>query len=184
VVRINSQSGKGGVAYVLSTRLGLHPPRELQVEFAQVVQARADAEGGEIDPDRICALFQREYVAQPLMKVPLFDTMVPAHLHVDGAAFAVGAARADEVEQIRHALLRWNVDVRAVHRTGTGLAGSTGMAVYAELRLDDRTYWGAAMADDLAAAVSGAMRSAAARVPRTAEVRRPGAEFRLVREAG
>jgi 2-isopropylmalate synthase len=179
VVRINSQSGKGGVAYVLSTRLGLHPPRELQIEFAQVVQAQADAEGGEIDPDRICALFQREYVAQPLMRVPLFDTMVPAHLHVDGAAFAVGAARADEIDQIRRSLLRWNVDVRAVHRTGTGLAGSTGMAVYAELRLDSGTYWGAATADDLEAAVSGAMRSAAARVPgarRTAETRRSGAE--------
>jgi 2-isopropylmalate synthase len=174
VVRINSQSGKGGVAYVLSTRLGLHPPRDLQVEFAKVVQGRADVEGGEIDADRVCALFRREYVSRPLVSVPLrFDTLVPADLHIDGAAFAVGAARADEVEEIRQALLQWGVDVRAVHRTGTGLAGNAGLAVYAELRLGDRTHWGAAVADDLAAAVSAAVRSAAARLSRTTEVTAP-----------
>jgi 2-isopropylmalate synthase len=151
------------------------------VEFARVIQARADAETGEIDPDRICALFQREYLAQPLVSVPLrFDALVPADLHVDGAAFAVGAARADEVEEIRRALLRWGVDVRAVHRTGTGLAGTDGLAVYAELRLDGRTQWGAAVAGDLSAAVSSAVRSAAARLSRGSDlplpVRRLGAE--------
>ncbi|GIF09464.1 2-isopropylmalate synthase [Actinoplanes siamensis] len=168
VVRINSQSGKGGVAYVLSTRLGLHPPRELQMEFTGLVQSCADAEGGEIEPERVCTLFRDEYVSQPLMAVPLsFAHPVPAYLHIDGAAFTVGGQRTDELERISQSLARWGVEVRAVHRTGTGLAESTGLAVYAELRVGEETLWGTGVEADLPAAISAAVRSALARVGRT-----------------
>ncbi|GIJ75023.1 2-isopropylmalate synthase [Virgisporangium ochraceum] len=167
VVRINSQSGKGGIAYVLSTRLGLHPPRELQMEFARVVQSHADGEGGEIDPDRICALFRDGYMSGSLMAVPLsFSDLVPAYLHVDGAAFTVGGERTEELDRIRRALARWSIDVRAVHRTGTALADSAGLAVYAELRVGGDTLWGVGVEADLAAAVSAAVRSAVARTGR------------------
>ncbi|NGM15207.1 2-isopropylmalate synthase [Verrucosispora sp. CWR15] len=168
VVRINSQSGKGGVAYVLSSRLGLHPPRDLQLEFAGLVQSYADAEGGEIDPERVCALFRDEYVSGSLMVVPVATARpVSAYLHIDGAAFTVGGQRTDELERIGRALARWGVEVRAVHRTGTGLADSTGLVVYAELRVGDETLWGAGIEAELPAAVSAAVRSAVARVGRT-----------------
>ncbi|MFG1675385.1 2-isopropylmalate synthase [Micromonospora sp. NPDC049282] len=169
VVRINSQSGKGGVAYVVSSMLGLNLPRDLQVEFAALVQAHADAEGGEVGPERIAALFRAEYISRPLVALPLpLPAAVPAYLHVDGAAFEVGAARADQVEQVRDRLVPWGIDVHAVHRTGTALTGGGGLAVYAELRAADRVLWGVGVDADLEAAVSAAVRSAAARLNRMA----------------
>jgi 2-isopropylmalate synthase len=167
VVRINSQSGKGGVAYVISSSLGLNLPRGLQAEFAARVQGLADAEGGEIDPARISTLFVREYVTRSLVAVPVSPPApvpVPAVLHVDGAAFEVGAARADRVERISTNLLRWGIDVRAVHRTGTALAGCAGLAVYAELRAGEQVHWGAGVDEDLEVAVAAAVRSAIARM--------------------
>src|SRR5690606_30769981 len=52
VIRVNSQSGKGGVAYLLKTDHALDLPRKLQIEFSRVVQAKTDAEGGEVTSDQ------------------------------------------------------------------------------------------------------------------------------------
>jgi 2-isopropylmalate synthase len=65
VVRVNSQSGKGGVAYLLKTDHALDLPRRLQIEFSQVVQAKTDAEGGEVTSDDIWKIFQDEYLPAP-----------------------------------------------------------------------------------------------------------------------
>jgi 2-isopropylmalate synthase len=62
VIRVNSQSGKGGVAYLLKTDHALDLPRKLQIEFSAVVQAKTDAEGGEITSDEIWSIFQDEYL--------------------------------------------------------------------------------------------------------------------------
>ena len=62
VVRVNSQSGKGGVSYLLKSEHGLDLPRRLQVEFSQVVQKRTDAEGGELSGAQIWAMFADEYL--------------------------------------------------------------------------------------------------------------------------
>jgi len=65
VVRVNSQSGKGGVAYLLKADHSLDLPRKLQIEFSGVVQAKTDAEGGEVTSDEIWSLFQDEYLPAP-----------------------------------------------------------------------------------------------------------------------
>ncbi len=62
VIRVNSQSGKGGVAYLLKTDHALDLPRRLQIEFSGVVQAKTDAEGGEVSSDQIWAIFTDEYL--------------------------------------------------------------------------------------------------------------------------
>ncbi|HEX2494244.1 MAG TPA: 2-isopropylmalate synthase [Steroidobacter sp.] len=62
VIRVNSQSGKGGVAYLLERDYGLAMPRRLQIEFSQVVQAVADATGKELTSQQIWSLFEREYL--------------------------------------------------------------------------------------------------------------------------
>jgi len=62
IVRVNSQSGKGGVAYLMETAHGLVMPRRLQVEFSGAVQRHADAQGGEVTPEQLWALFAREYL--------------------------------------------------------------------------------------------------------------------------
>ena len=65
VVRINSQSGKGGVAYVLERDYRITLPRWLQIEFAKVVQREAETNGGEIDSDTIHRLFEERYLKVP-----------------------------------------------------------------------------------------------------------------------
>jgi 2-isopropylmalate synthase len=65
VIRVNSQSGKGGVAYLLKTDHALDLPRKLQIEFSGVVQAKTDAEGGEVTSDEIWTAFQDEYLPHP-----------------------------------------------------------------------------------------------------------------------
>jgi 2-isopropylmalate synthase len=62
VIRVNSQSGKGGVAYVLKSEHKLDLPRRAQIEFSRVVQQRTDAEGGEITPEEIWSVFRGEYL--------------------------------------------------------------------------------------------------------------------------
>ncbi|WP_425567058.1 2-isopropylmalate synthase [Sphaerisporangium flaviroseum] len=169
VVRINSQSGKGGVAYIMSAWHGMHLPRELQIDFVRVVQERADAEGGEITADRIRALFDREYVEYALLPIPLVFTgdRVTVDLHIDGERFDVGGARSESMRRVRGALARWDVDVRAVHRTtGAHIAARDEDAravVYAECRVNGRTIWGAGADRDVETASLSAVRSAVTR---------------------
>jgi len=76
VIRVNSQSGKGGVAYIMKSEHALELPRRLQIEFSQVVQVRTDADGGEMTPEVLWEIFSSEYL----------DPEAPLHLdHVIGA---------------------------------------------------------------------------------------------------
>ncbi|MDB5788861.1 MAG: 2-isopropylmalate synthase [Caballeronia mineralivorans] len=65
VIRVNSQSGKGGATYLLERGLGFTPPRRVQIEFSHAVQKVADACGAEVSGEAICALFRREYFDAP-----------------------------------------------------------------------------------------------------------------------
>jgi len=62
VIRVNSQSGKGGIAYVLKNDHKLDLPRRMQIEFSRIIQAKTDSEGGEITPAEIWAVFEDEYL--------------------------------------------------------------------------------------------------------------------------
>jgi 2-isopropylmalate synthase len=62
VIRVNSQSGQGGVAYLLKTDHSLDLPRKLQIEFSGVVQAKTDAEGGEVTSEALWGIFSDEYL--------------------------------------------------------------------------------------------------------------------------
>ncbi|XHM78831.1 2-isopropylmalate synthase [Mesorhizobium sp. ANAO-SY3R2] len=73
IIRINSQSGKGGIAYVLQADYGLNLPRSLQVEFSQDIQAITDAEGKEVSPKRIHERFLEVYVDQPGARLKFVD---------------------------------------------------------------------------------------------------------------
>jgi 2-isopropylmalate synthase len=74
VIRVNSQSGKGGATYLLERGMGFAPPRRVQIEFSHAVQTVADQSGEEVTGDAVCALFAREY----------FETDGPAQ-HVSGS---------------------------------------------------------------------------------------------------
>ncbi|MBM7519788.1 2-isopropylmalate synthase [Nocardioides nitrophenolicus] len=62
VIRVNSQSGKGGVAYVLKAEHSLDLPRRAQIEFSRVIQQHTDAQGGEVTPEAIWEIFRKEYL--------------------------------------------------------------------------------------------------------------------------
>ena len=73
IIRINSQSGKGGIAYVLQADYGLNLPRNLQVEFSQDIQNITDSEGKEVSAERIHERFQEVYVEQPGARLKFID---------------------------------------------------------------------------------------------------------------
>ena len=73
IIRINSQSGKGGIAYVLQADYGLHLPRSLQVEFSKDIQSITDAEGKEVSSKRIYERFLEVYVDQPGARLKFVD---------------------------------------------------------------------------------------------------------------
>lgn len=64
VVRINSQSGKGGVAFIMDTMFGYQLPKAMHKEFADVIQKLSETQGGEVAPEQIMAAFQQEYLEQ------------------------------------------------------------------------------------------------------------------------
>jgi 2-isopropylmalate synthase len=63
VIRVNSQSGKGGVAYIMKSEHNLDLPRRLQIEFSRAVQTHTDTAGGEVDAARLWEIFTHEYLA-------------------------------------------------------------------------------------------------------------------------
>ncbi|MFD9631638.1 2-isopropylmalate synthase [Streptomyces violascens] len=65
VIRVNSQSGKGGIAYVLKNDHKLDLPRRMQIEFSKIIQQKTDSEGGEVTPTAIWSVFQDEYLPNP-----------------------------------------------------------------------------------------------------------------------
>ncbi len=73
IIRINSQSGKGGIAYVLQADYGLHLPRNLQIEFSRDIQAITDAEGKEVSAKRIYDRFREVYIDQPEGRLKFLD---------------------------------------------------------------------------------------------------------------
>src|SRR5690606_27243677 len=73
IIRINSQSGKGGIAYILQADYGLNLPRNLQVEFREFIQQITDDEGKELPSKRIYDEFQQHYVEQPGARIKFVD---------------------------------------------------------------------------------------------------------------
>ncbi|AWB81063.1 2-isopropylmalate synthase [Corynebacterium yudongzhengii] len=78
VIRVNSQSGKGGVAYIMKTDHGINMPRSMQPEFSSIVQAVTDSEGGEVNSKNMWDLFAAEYLDRD-------DYLDQLSVHVDNA---------------------------------------------------------------------------------------------------
>lgn len=187
VIRVNSQSGKGGVAYVMSACHALNLPRGLQIEFAQLVQACVNATGSEISPAQLWQLFNQEYVMDPgrangttdEAAYHAWDEGVIACLHVEGRTRELDEDQVKCARTIGAALASAGVDVRSVLRqtwtqppnaeptavaAGAGFSADQGVAVYAECTIGERMSWGVGLdRDDLAAAAVAAVRTAVRR---------------------
>ncbi|HVM28258.1 MAG TPA: 2-isopropylmalate synthase [Mycobacteriales bacterium] len=151
VIRVNSQSGKGGVAYVLKNEHHLDLPRRMQIEFSRVVQAVADDAGGEIAPTLIWRLFQDTYLQhdRPLRLLSVSSgssdlDRVEAHVVWEGVERTVRGEGNGPIAAFVHALSELDLDVRvldyAEHATGAGENAQA--ASYLEVAVDGRVLWG------------------------------------------
>src|ERR1700744_303249 len=170
VIRVNSQSGKGGVAYVMKAEHQLDLPRRLQIEFSRVIQVRTDEEGGEVTPGEIWAAFRSEYLAGGT--VALFDHQsssvadgkqkLSAAISVDGNAHDVEGIGNGPISAFCAALASVGVDVRVLDYAEHALTEGTDAqaAAYVECEIDGRTLWGVGIDADTTGASMRAVPSA------------------------
>ncbi len=156
VIRVNSQSGKGGVAYIMRAEHGMDLPRRLQVELSGAVQTITEDSGTEISPEEMWAVFEREYLGDH-PSVTLVDhqttttaegARVVAELRVDGQDRQATGTGNGPISAFVHALntvLGTDVEVTdyAEHALQAG-AEATAVA-YVEARTDDGVRWGVGM---------------------------------------
>jgi len=193
VVRVNSQSGKGGVAYILKSEHQLDLPRRLQIEFSGVVQKGVDSDGGEVSPEALWSAFQDEYLpvsgaaaaAANVEQWGRFSLLsMRSDSTVDGAdtlsVTLTDSGREVTVEGIGNgpiaafvaALSTLDVDVRvldyAEHALSAG--GDATAAAYVECAVGERVLWGVGLDANIVIASLKAVVSAVNRSERDAVV--------------
>ncbi|GAB2955691.1 2-isopropylmalate synthase [Nonomuraea fastidiosa] len=152
VIRVNSQSGKGGIAYLLHTRYGLELPRRLQIDFSSVVQRATDGSGEEITAEELWELFHATYIAPGESAAPVewkavetgpgvheFEGTLPDGRRLHGTGNGPLAA-------LTSALAADGTEVDILHYAEHALdPGRGGRAIaYVEVRAGGVTRWGAA----------------------------------------
>ncbi|MEV6835476.1 2-isopropylmalate synthase [Streptomyces sp. NPDC051133] len=157
VIRVNSQSGKGGISYVLKNDHKLDLPRRMQIEFSKLIQAKTDAEGGEITPKDIWAVFQDEYLPNPenpwgrvqvrtgqsTTDTDGVDTLT-VEATVDGEDTVLTGSGNGPISAFFDALQSIGLDVRLLdYQEHTMSEGASAQAAsYIECAIDDKVLWG------------------------------------------
>src|SRR5262252_2188339 len=152
VIRVNSQSGKGGVAYIMKADHHLDLPRRLQIEFSRVIQARTDAEGGEVTPAQMWEAFAAEYLSPGAVTLQAHRTSsavdakdaVTAEVGVDGQARQIEGVGNGPISAFCDALGSLGIEVRVLDYAEHALsAGSDAQAAaYVECEVGGRARWG------------------------------------------
>jgi 2-isopropylmalate synthase len=183
VVRVNSQSGKGGVAYLLKSDHALDLPRKLQIEFSSVVQAKTDAEGGEVTSDQIWEIFTDEYLpaGRPEAKWGRFEllstrtssdmtgsTSLTVRLRVGETEEETAASGNGPIAAFLAILAEHGLEIELFdYSEHTLSAGGDALAAsYVELRVNGKTIWGVGIDADISTASLKAVVSAVNRAVR------------------
>jgi 2-isopropylmalate synthase len=158
VIRVNSQSGKGGVAYVLKNGHKLDLPRRMQIEFSKIIQAKTDSEGGEVTPAQIWSVFQDEYLPTTdnawgriaLRSAPQTATaddgsdVLTVQAVVDGVETELTGTGNGPISAFFDALAGIGIDARLLdyseHTMSEG--ASARAASYIECAIDGKVLWG------------------------------------------
>jgi 2-isopropylmalate synthase len=181
VIRVNSQSGKGGMAYLMKTEHGLDLPRGLQVEFSRVVQARTDAEGGEVTPERLWDIFSDAYLAggaTPWGRYRVWEHRTSSRadgtdelgvqLDVDGRPQSLVGVGNGPIDAFVRALGTLDITVRVddyvEHAIGKGEDARA--ASYVRCEIDGREVWGVGIHENIVRASLEAIVSAVNRAQR------------------
>ncbi|EJL83050.1 2-isopropylmalate synthase [Polaromonas sp. CF318] len=147
VIRVNSQSGKGGIAYLLESEYGLELPRRLQIEFSQAVQAVMDSEGKELTAQDLWQLFQDEYgmagtaAPQVQQSVSADGVALTAQVQIAGQTRQIAGQGAGPIEAFVNGLntaLGATVRVLDYHEHALGSGADARAVAYLELRVDER----------------------------------------------
>jgi 2-isopropylmalate synthase len=157
VIRVNSQSGKGGVAYLMKTEHHLDLPRRLQIEFSKIVQGKTETQGGEVSADELWAIFEDEYLptdGAPWGRFRLKGLSQTSVMNQDVQLTVIITDRGQEVELSGHGngpiaafcniLQNYGVDVRVLdfHEHALSAGGDASAAAYLECAIGGDVYWG------------------------------------------
>lgn len=186
VIRVNSQSGKGGVAYLLKSDHALDLPRKLQIEFSGVVQAKTDAEGGELTSSQIWEIFRDEYLPADAAderwgRFELLSTRtqsdVGGQLRLDvtlrdgeerTAADGIGNGPVAAFLAVLHER-GFDVTLYDYVEHAMSAGGDAQAAAYVELQIDGERLWGVGVDGDISTASLKAIVSAVNRAIRARE---------------
>jgi 2-isopropylmalate synthase len=185
VIRVNSQSGKGGVAYLLKTDHSLDLPRKLQIEFSRVVQNKTDQDGGEVSSVKLWDIFIDEYLPAPADRIDLkwgrfelkkmrTESNMDGHVELNivlrdgvGELQATGTGNGP-ISAFLNVLEKQGVGVRLLdyveHTLSEG--GDAQAAAYVELEVNGQTLWGVGIDGDISTASLKAVISAVNRALR------------------
>ncbi len=180
VIRVNSQSGKGGVAYIMKTDHGLVLPRRLQIEFSQAVQKITDGEGGEVTPKVMWDVFADEYL-NPIVPLERIRQKMAAAETDSGTDTITAVVKVDGVEQeivgsgngplasFVDALGTIGYDVRVLDYSEHAMSSGDDAqaAAYVECAIGDKVTWGVGVATSISTASLRAVVSAVNRALRT-----------------
>jgi 2-isopropylmalate synthase len=169
VIRVNSQSGKGGVAYVMKHDYHFDVPRRMQIEFSRIVQTIADNEGGEVEPHKIYELYSQTYLerSEPLKLLSYSMTSgdvdrITAKVVYDGEEREISGEGNGPIAGLVHALNTIDIDARVLdyfeHATGAGEEAQA--AAYLEVAVGGKVLWGCGTSPNITTASLFALVSA------------------------
>ncbi|WP_210602377.1 2-isopropylmalate synthase [Brevibacterium oceani] len=195
IIRVNSQSGKGGVTYLLKSEYGLDLPRRMQVEFSRAVQQHTEG-GGEVNAEEIRKIFNYEYLPSDdedrtwgrFQIVGLrtdsgtvddsgASERVEVDLIVDGQERSYEGRGKGPIDALVKILIEnFDVDIRLqdYHEHAIGSGADTMAAAYVELAVEDRVFWGAGLHPNITKASLKAVVSAVNRAARDRDADRQG----------
>ncbi|MPZ64618.1 MAG: 2-isopropylmalate synthase [Pseudonocardiaceae bacterium] len=177
VIRVNSQSGKGGVAYVMKAEHQLDLPRRLQIEFSRTVQEVTDSDGGEVSPEEMWDVFATHYLQRqtPLwvLRHRLTDDgdgryRIDAAVEVEGEQHEIAGSGNGPIAAFVDAVAGVGFDVRVLdyseHAMSAGDDASA--AAYVECAIGDQVLWGVGVSGSIVTASLNAVVSAVNRAMR------------------
>ena len=157
VIRVNSQSGKGGVAYLMKSEHHLDLPRRHQIEFSKIVQVKTDNEGGEVTADQLWNIFEDEYLPTDSAPWGRFRLKGMSQNSVMGEDVQLTIKITDRGEPVElsgtgngpiaafcHIMQNHGVDVRVLdfHEHALSSGGDATAAAYLECEIDGQVFWG------------------------------------------
>ncbi|OCH79722.1 2-isopropylmalate synthase [Gordonia hongkongensis] len=183
VIRVNSQSGKGGVAYIMKADHGMNLPRRLQIEFSREIQKITDGEGGEVNPKEMWDVFAENYLHPiwPLERIRQKvdaaevdggDDHITAVVKVEGNEREISGSGNGPLAAFVDALGAVGYEVRVLDYSEHALTagGDASAAAYVETEVNGETVWGVGIASSITTASLRAVVSAVNRAYRVTSV--------------